>query len=780
MTAEVVTQLRIPSLPDDVLGAALAYAAAGWYVLPIDRTDKNAGSVLGNGWPAKSSRDPDVIASWFAGTDHGLALHMGRSGAVAFDVDHPDALPDELADLFRPAPFQSTRLTEPNRGHSVFACPTGRSFRNSGRKIGTAWGDIRGRNGIIVVEPTAHSKPGGRYLWTSSGVLPILPESLAERLVEHGGTDEDAATDVEVKLWMAAHPIGMRPGRLRPILDRYATESSGSRHGALTGCLVWLCKEVNAGYLAAPDALRQLNSAHTAALADPGHRNHADPKRKDFRGVLAWAVAQAANSPLVDGLNQSSTTIEAVSRAAQIAVAATEPAPEGDPAAQLTVTPTVAAFTVAVADEAQRIRVREAARLLVAAERCTDTEPPAPVSLAQLLAEPDESAAYRIDRLLPTGGRAVLAAQYKAGKSITINNLLRSLADGDAFLDEFTTEAIPAGRSVVLIDDELDRRQIRRWLADQGIVNTDRVRVIPLRGAVSSLDLLNPQVLARWAELLAGLSADFVILDCLRPVLDALGLDESRDAGRFLVAFDELLKTAKVSEAVLVHHMGHNGERSRGDSRIRDWPDAEWRLVRQSDPGEEPDPAAPRFFSAFGRDVDIAEGALTFDPATRHLSLTGGNRRDVKAAAALPEVLEVLQAATEALSGNRIEKALTGTAHPQKAIREAIKAGIKQGVILTEDGPRNATLHFLNPSSSSVRCSSLPVRQRGQSEFVSSSLYNELNSDVEVAGKSELVGNELDSTSDAEKPVRLVGLACGNHPCQPDPDCFACSMVVSA
>lgn len=439
------------------------------------------------------------------------------------------------------------------------------------------------------------------------------------------------------------------------------------------------------------------------------------------------------------------------------------------------------AFTDAVAEEAQRIRVRTAARERVAAERETGGMPP-PVSLGELLAEPDDSADYRIDRLLPTGGRAVLAAQYKAGKSTLVGNLLRSLADGDPFLDEFATAQIPAGRCVVLIDNELDRRQIRRWLADQGVTSTDRVVVIPLRGAVSSMDLLNPQTLSRWAALLAGLRPEFVVLDCLRPVLDALGLDESRDAGRFLVAFDELLKTAAVSEAVVVHHMGHTGERSRGDSRIRDWPDAEWRLVRQAEAGEEPDPAAPRFFSAFGRDVDVAEGALTFDPANRHLSLTGGNRRDVKAAAALPEVLEVLQDADEALSGNRIEKTLTGSAHSQKAIREAIRAGVKQGVILTEDGPRNATLHYLNPASSSVRRSSLPVRQRGQSEFVSSSLYNELNSDVEVAGKSELVSNELESTGDTgEAVVQFPGLRCGDHPLgRPDADCFACSMVVSA
>lgn len=82
-------------------------------------------------------------------------------------------------------------------------------------------------------------------------------------------------------------------------------------------------------------------------------------------------------------------------------------------------------------------------------------------------------------------------------------------------------------------------------------------------------------------------------LDCLRPVLDSLGLDENHDTGRVLVALDELAASAGVGEFALIHHMGHAGERSRGDSRLRDWPDAELRIVRADD-----DPASPRFFTA--------------------------------------------------------------------------------------------------------------------------------------------------------------------------------------
>ena len=65
-----------------------------------------------------------------------------------------------------------------------------------------------------------------------------------------------------------------------------------------------------------------------------------------------------------------------------------------------------------------------------------------------------------------------------------------------------------------------------------------------------------------------------------------------RTQGAYSRHFDELLSEARIGEGVFVHHMGHYGERARGDSRLRDWPDGEWRLVRQAE-----GPTAPRFIT---------------------------------------------------------------------------------------------------------------------------------------------------------------------------------------
>jgi len=86
------------------------------------------------------------------------------------------------------------------------------------------------------------------------------------------------------------------------------------------------------------------------------------------------------------------------------------------------------------------------------------------------------------------------------------------------------------------------------------------VRLVALRGSVSTFDLLDDETRAQWADDIKG--ADVAVLDCLRPILDALGLDENREAGR-LPRSTRCSRRAGVRDALLVRHMGHSGERAR-------------------------------------------------------------------------------------------------------------------------------------------------------------------------------------------------------------------------
>jgi hypothetical protein len=306
-----------------------------------------------------------------------------------------------------------------------------------------------------------------------------------------------------------------------------------------------------------------------------------------------------------------------------------------------------------------------------------DNDLPPLVRLDEFLATPDDDFSYRVDRLWPAGGRVILAAAWKAGKTTLLGNLIRSLVDGQPFLRSY--EVQPA-RRVILIDDELDQRTLRRWLREQGIINADRVELVALRGKVGTFNIIDPKERSRWAKHIGP--GDVLLLDCLRPILDALGLDESHDAGRFLVAFDALLAEAGIAEAGIAHHMGHAGERSRGDSRLRDWPDVEWRLVRDKsgDLDGETDPGAARYFAAYGRDVDQPEQLLGYDTATRRLTITGGNRREARADALVAAVVEYVKGHS-GCSQNAIEGAVEGR---RDDIRKARDLARDRGLITAE------------------------------------------------------------------------------------------------
>jgi hypothetical protein len=227
------------------------------------------------------------------------------------------------------------------------------------------------------------------------------------------------------------------------------------------------------------------------------------------------------------------------------------------------------------------LKVALEAKRRLDAEEHPSLPPPAFLTLTERLARPRAAAVWRIENWLPVNARMTLTAQYKAGKTTLIGNLIRSLVDGDRWLD--VAAVTPIEGPVVLIDAEMSPTQLDDWYREQGIRAGDQVVVLPMRGGLSGFNILDPSVRAEWARRLRAIGARYLILDCLRPFLDALGLDEQRDIGRFLVAFDALLAEAAIPEAAVVHHMGHSSDRARGDSRARDWTDVEWRLFREND-----------------------------------------------------------------------------------------------------------------------------------------------------------------------------------------------------
>jgi RecA-family ATPase len=327
-------------------------------------------------------------------------------------------------------------------------------------------------------------------------------------------------------------------------------------------------------------------------------------------------------------------------------------------------------FARGVEQQKNVFRIHKQAAREIAAEERGPILPPEMLTLREHLARPRITTSWRIAGWQAIGHRVMFAAQYKAGKTTTVSNLIRSLLDGSRFLDEYEVSQLDG--TVALLDFEMADNQLVEWYEAQGIKADDRLLVVPMRGRASSFDIVDPIVRSQWATMLRDRGVKYLVVDCLRPILDALGLNEHTDAGIFLVALDALLAEAGIPEAVVVHHMGHSNERSRGDSRLRDWPDVEWTLVRQSE-----DPASPRFIKAYGRGVEIPETKLVWNPATRRIAVGGGSRRDVNVTAAVQAIAAYVgrvnrQEEPITPTGRQIEKALMEDGLKQKDIRRAM------------------------------------------------------------------------------------------------------------
>jgi P4 family phage/plasmid primase-like protien len=302
------TGIAIPKITDDMstLDAAIAYAKAGIYVGPCKRGSKHPGSVIGDKnrkrWQHKTSRDPQVISFWYAGTDHGLFLHLGRSGLWAGDVDNPAKLHPILQraiDELEP-PYQATRIDQPDRGHYVFEQPPARDLGNGLGRLADGWGEARGRNGVIIVQPSEHENPEGRYQWLRTGPVPMLPDYVAE-LLPDALDAEEAATDAHVAAFLAEHRGSERAELLNIQLAAWQKKIAAgeSRHSSVMGHIAGAMREAKAGFLDAKLAADTFQSVFEPAVmqqpAGPkqGKARSLAEARSEWQGILAWAVAQA-------------------------------------------------------------------------------------------------------------------------------------------------------------------------------------------------------------------------------------------------------------------------------------------------------------------------------------------------------------------------------------------------------------------------------------------------------------------------------------------------------
>src|ERR1700680_899052 len=99
-------------------------------------------------------------------------------------------------------------------------------------------------------------------------------------------------------------------------------------------------------------------------------------------------------------------------------------------------------------------RAKRKARRIINAEEYGQITQPDILTLRERLARPHPEIAWRISKLQHTGHRIMTVAQWKTGKTSLISNLMRSLADGDPFLNMY--ETVPVEGVIVLLDTEME------------------------------------------------------------------------------------------------------------------------------------------------------------------------------------------------------------------------------------------------------------------------------------------------------------------------------------
>lgn len=340
-----------------------------------------------------------------------------------------------------------------------------------------------------------------------------------------------------------------------------------------------------------------------------------------------------------------------------------------------------------VVAELATLRARHDAKQIHQAELATKTwrAPAYRATLTEELLIPEQPVSYAVEELLPAGGNALLAAQYKTGKTTFVTNLLRAYADGEPFLGRF--QVSPSHGRIAIFNYELSEEQYRRWLRAVGIRNTDRVSVLHLRGYRLPL---TSSLIEDW--IVAWLKDHDVSMWIADPFARAAtGTDENSntDVGVWLDTFDVIKDRAGVRDAVLPTHTGRGEqeegmERARGATRLDDWADVRWFLTKDDNDN--------RYFRATGRDVELDEAQLLYDPLTRLLTYGGGDRRWVRGRELAQRVLTYV-AEHPGCGVAQIQNGVQGNKGQIDAARTDL---IRRHKMRVEDGPRNALRHYAN------------------------------------------------------------------------------------
>lgn len=283
-------------------GTPLEYAAAwycrhGLHVVPL--VGKNPSS-YGDDWWTRAISDPLEALVVFSDTRFTNVGWCQGYGTVAVDVDDPDHLCDDVRSVVRRGAANNTR---PSRRHRIFATSELWSA-STARFPCQGWGEVRAHGGQVVIWGPHPDDPAAHYCYDATQDVPDAPAELLEWLTPRGDYAE-AATDEEVDRFLAEHTESANRTALNMVFswaDDQVAEGASLHELTAKRLGPWLMREARAGLYPGQEAHDRLKEWWTQQWTQrEGHpadangvRQRTKPAKREFAGIMSWAVAQAA------------------------------------------------------------------------------------------------------------------------------------------------------------------------------------------------------------------------------------------------------------------------------------------------------------------------------------------------------------------------------------------------------------------------------------------------------------------------------------------------------
>jgi hypothetical protein len=253
----------------EMLRAALAMAARGWFVFPCAAGGKEP--ALRGSWQEHATTDPLQVRDWWTRRPYNIGISCGPSGLVVIDLDMPKAAgqPNGLQSFARlcqqhgqPLPWHTFAAATPSGGLHLYYAARGHDIRNSAGKLAPLV-DVRAAGGYVIAPG---SRIGDHAYTEHNPARPApLPGWLATMLAQQPQPPVPRPRAIPN---LGASATAYATAALRDEVQRVANAVDGTRHDTLNKAAYNLGQLVGAGLLPERPVITSLaNAAAQSGLA---------------------------------------------------------------------------------------------------------------------------------------------------------------------------------------------------------------------------------------------------------------------------------------------------------------------------------------------------------------------------------------------------------------------------------------------------------------------------------------------------------------------------------